>query len=71
MACSARNLRGLRGPKWKLRSSSCTHRVPASFEGITAYKNYGRGVWTRGYMHMITNAKLIDNQVGAFEAGAY
>jgi cell migration-inducing and hyaluronan-binding protein len=39
--------------------------VTAYFEGVTAYKNRALGLWTRGDDHVIINAVLADNGVGA------
>ncbi|NNC41795.1 MAG: transmembrane domain-containing protein [Acidimicrobiia bacterium] len=39
--------------------------VIAHFDGVIAYKNRDRGIWTRGDHHLVTNAVLADNGVGA------
>ena len=39
--------------------------VTAEFTGFTAYKNRNRGVWLRGAHHVLTDARLADNAVGA------
>ena len=39
--------------------------VTALFEDFTAYKNRNRGVWLRGYAHLLEGAVLADNAVGA------
>ena len=39
--------------------------VQAVFEGFTAYKNRNRGIWLRGYDHVVEGAMLADNAIGA------
>ena len=39
--------------------------VVSSFENLVAYKNRGRAVWLRGSNHVLRNATLADNAVGA------
>lgn len=39
--------------------------VVARFDGLTAFMNRNRGVWLRGENHVVTRAKLADNQGGA------
>ncbi len=39
--------------------------VTAVFDGFVAYKNRERGIWLRGVDHVVTNAVLADNAIGA------
>ena len=39
--------------------------VTVRFENFTAYKNRIRGVWLRGYYHVLEGAILADNAIGA------
>ena len=39
--------------------------VTANFETFTAYSNRGRGVWLRGQHHVLKDAMLADNAIGA------
>lgn len=39
--------------------------VPVTFSSFTAYKNRNRGVWLRGNSHILQDAILADNAIGA------
>ena len=39
--------------------------ITAVFDGFVAYKNRERGIWLRGVDHVVTNAVLADNAIGA------
>lgn len=52
-------------PLAKLTLRAKFRPVVARFDKLTAFMNRNRGVWLRGADHVVTGARLADNQAGA------